>query len=122
MPGDWPDVASYLVPLGGLLVKLLIELKAQDADGPGGEILESMGMTRTAGGTVFTKKIIVEEDDEVPDDAQGYARPYLESLLDEGVKPRRVQTQMRDTATILVAAVTGAVEAIEAARKAIAGR
>lgn len=100
-------------------MKLKIELKPADADGLGGQVLSELGMQKDPSGPTFTKSIIIEEDDDVLDPA-GYARPFVESLLDVGIKPRRVQTMMRDTGTVAVSkAIRAASSAIKAANDAL---
>lgn len=83
-------------------MKVVIELRPEDASGLGAEILGDLGFKPTSERT-FVRTVIAEADDDYLDPAH-LARPYVEMLADSGIKPRRVNVEVRDIGTVTMAA------------------
>lgn len=93
---------------------LVIELNPADAD-VGGKILKQMGANAAPGGT-FTVRIPVDVN--LPDDYI-HLYPYVEALLDQGVKPLRLRL-MRSGNRPTSVTVSGSAEDRAAAMRSLA--
>ncbi len=98
-------------------MKVVIELKPEDADGMGGDILTDIDFTRS--GNTFTKSVVADEDDEVLDSDQ-MVHPVVEMLADNGITPRRVKSVVPNTSNTTIdakAALMSAVATLKEARR-----
>lgn len=73
----------------------MIELKQEDADGRGGDILMSMGMKRSSTTPNHFRALVLSEPDDPHWDDRDLAMPYIEALRDEDITPRRVKVKTR---------------------------
>lgn len=87
-------------------MRIRIELKADDAEGAGGQALIELGLRRLASEpTTFVGRVSIDPNWDGVITTQGALWPYYEALRDVGVRPRRVLPIIMDNGTPLTAAV-----------------
>lgn len=76
-------------------MRVMIQLKPEDADGRGGEILSKMGMTRSPHTPTNFRALVLSEPDDPHWDDRDLAMPYIEALRDEDITPIKVRVKTR---------------------------
>jgi hypothetical protein len=94
-------------------VRVMIELKTEDADGRGGDILMSMGMKRSQTTPNHFRALVLSEPDDPHWDDRDLAMPYIEALRDEDITPRRVKVKTRSIPYNMMTSSASTVSAAE---------